>query len=306
MLHRFDLDAAESVTSLALGLDATHAYVLVGITHGAHPDEEALTVASFPLAASGEVSVQPLTLPDPLLAWPGADPLNVGTGDAVALRWPAISQTPGAPLRVAVAARIADGWHPAVITFHEGAAVGTTLVPELAADASPAVAAVDGDGITWLAVGSLHRAEPHLTITASEPARLPDARSPGSVGLAARRGLRGWPLALTWLAASGLVLSAVGAQRKVALPSGAAIYWGGKHLLPPGLLTGGPVLLEAAGFRLVSSGVDALIALLATAMIAALGYHALAGRTRPLAACLVYGALDATLTWLVFGANVFA
>lgn len=306
VLHRLDVGAAESISSLALGLDATHVYILTGAAHGARPDEEALTLVSFPIAAPDAINTGPLALPDPLIVWPDAGPLNVGPDGTASLRWPQLSQGGGTSLHATVAVRTAEGWRPAVIAFRDGAAVEATLAPNLTADTGPAVAAVGGDGATWLVAGALHGGEPRLMVTASHPARLPDARSPGSIGAAARRALPGLSLALAWLAASTLALAAFGPQRTAALPFAAVVYWAAKHLLPPDLLAGGPALLEAAGLRLLSPGADTLIALLTAAAIAALGYRAAAGRIRPLAGWLVYAALDAALTWLVFGANAFA
>ncbi len=65
-LHSFTLAPGESITTLQLGLDDTHVYLIWSTTTAAQPDRERIQVISFPLGSPADGTLSDVRLPGPL------------------------------------------------------------------------------------------------------------------------------------------------------------------------------------------------------------------------------------------------
>jgi hypothetical protein len=298
-LTSIDLSETDTITSLDLGTDASYGYVLVGITSVDRPDAERILLTSFPLSDPTASSTSALTLSSDLVAWSNADaaPFVPAAEDRAALlRWPRFARGPAEQLHAVMAIRTAQGWRPAVVAFDAGHVVAAGIAAEDAVDGGPITAAIDGDSDPVLVWTSLQNTEPHLLAATAD---FHDASPDLSATILA--GMAGLPLAALWLALPTMMLIVASKFPNAALWIASALYAALKLLFPSGLFQRGPALLLALDATSISVPV---VTVLLIALIAAVAYRTGARFSLPLwAGWLIYGATDALLTWLVFGAN---
>jgi hypothetical protein len=311
-LYTFALAPGESIATLQMGLDSTHVYLVWSTTTAARPDMERVQVISFSLGSPTAGTLSEVRLPDhftptsTLAALPHVgriDPVTVPPTHPGALRWPRPTSGQSAALPLAVALRTADGWRPAVVYFQHGNLIGFQVIAPLPADAGPpALLASDDLYAAWTGLDGI---TPHLYTAQTGGKGLVSAPAPH--GHLLRRTLAGAlvgiPLGLLWLVLPLCVVIAAPANTWT-LPFALALYGTAKLLWPAHLFSRLPPLLAAAHFASARSLVE--IAVLLIGLIAT-GVCVLAQRRKypTWRICLIYPLVDAALTWLVFGANVF-
>jgi hypothetical protein len=311
-LYTFTLAPGESITTLQMGLDDTHVYLFWSTATAAQPDTERVQVISFPLGSPAAGTLSEVRLPDhftptgTLTALPHVgriDPVTVPPSHPAALRWP--RPAPGqSALPLAVALRTTDGWRPAVVYFQHGDLIGFQVIAPLPADAGPPALLASGDLLAvWTGLDGI---TPHLYTAQTDGEGLVSAPAPRDhlVRRTLAGALIGIPLGLLWLVLPLCVVIAAPANTWT-LPLSLALYGTAELLWPAPLFSRLPPLLAAAHFASARSLVE--IAVLLIGLIAT-GVCYLAQRhKRPIwQICLIYPLVDAALTWLVFGANVFS
>jgi hypothetical protein len=312
-LHTFTLAPGESIATLQMGLDDTHVYLFWSTTTAAQPDTERVHMISFPVDSPAAGTLSEVRLPDHftpttiLAALPRVgrtDPITVPPTQPAALRWPRPSPGQSAALPLAVALRTADGWRPAVVYFQHGDLTGFQVIAPLPADAGPPALLASGDLVAaWTGLDGI---VPHLYIAQTDGEGLVPAPAPHDHLL--RRtlagALAGIPLGLLWLVLPLCAVVAAPANTWT-LPLTLALYGAAELLWPAHLFSRLPPVLAAAHFTSARSLVE--IAVLLIGLIAT-GVCVLAQqRKRPAwQISLIYPLVDAALTWLVFGANVFS
>jgi hypothetical protein len=315
VLYTFTLAPGESITAFELGLDDAYGYLFWSTTTADQPDIERVRTLVFPLDSSADVTLSDLTLPGhfspsrsiTIMPQVGRiDPLIEIPAHSAALRWPrpAPGQQPVLPL--AVALRTPDGWRPAVVYYRHGEALGFQVVAPLAADAGPPAVLAAPSSDLDLAWTGLDGVMPHLYTASTSGEGLVSATTDQShVILRTVAGaLVGIPLGTLWLALPVcIVLLAPGSTWT--LPLTLTLYGAGKLLWPADLFTRLPPVLADLGASASAGGVIGITMLLIG--LAAGGAWVLARRLdRPVwQTCLVYPLVDAALTWMIFGANVF-
>jgi hypothetical protein len=312
LLHTFTLAPGESITALHMGLDDTHVYLFWGTTTAVQPDTERVQVISFPLGSPAAVMLSELRLPDhftptatlPDLPYVGRiDPVTTPPSHPAWLRWPRPASGQSAALPLAVALRTTDGWQPAVVHFQQGDPIGFQVIAPLPADAGPpALLASDDLLAVWTGLDGI---TPHLYTAQTSGKGLISAPTPHDHLL--RRTLAGAlvgiPLGLLWLVLP-LCVVIVAPENPWTLPLALALYGTAKLLWPAHLFSRLPPALAAAHFTSARSLVEITVLLIG---LISTGACVLAQRRkRPTRQIyLTYLLLDAALTWLVFGANVF-
>ncbi|HML20022.1 MAG TPA: hypothetical protein PKD09_00135 [Aggregatilinea sp.] len=296
-LTSIDLSEMDTITSLDLGTDASYGYVLVGITSADRPDAERVLLLNLPLSDPSAAVTSTLALPSDLAAWNDAALFVPAAEDRAALlRWPRFAQGQSAQLRAVVAIRTVQGWQPVLVAFDAGHVVAAGIAAEDAVDGGPITAAIDGDSDPVLVWTSLQNTEPHLLAAAAD---FHDASPDLSATILA--GMAGLPLAALWLALPTMMLIVASKFPNAALWIASALYAALKLLFPSGLFQCGPALLLALDATSISVPV---VTVLLIALIAASAYRLSVRFSLPLwARWIVYGAADALLTWLAFGAN---
>ncbi len=312
-LHSLVLSPEDSLLAFALGLDRTHGTVIWSITNARQPDIERVFLLTFPLEEPAASQITELQLPEtfaPATRISDSD-LVIGRIDArippegttAALRWP--NPAPGQHdiLPLAVALRMVDGWHPAVIYMRDGRLFGFQIAAQRPADAGPSILGADMSGGLHLAWIGLRDAVPHLYtassgVTTASP-RADDTWLHITAGLVA-----GIPLGLVWLLLpTGLIL--LTSADFWTLPLALTLYGAAKLLWPPTLYMHVSPLLVRAGLGLASPGLAVGAAVLITGLVSSAGLIAIYRPGYPLwRPWAVFVALDMLLTWLVFGANV--
>jgi len=307
----------ESLTSLSIGLDRTHGYVFWSITATGQPDSEQVHVLAFPLNHPAHATASELHLPQRFKPTQNiqADDLVVGRVDGLtsalhplaALRWPHPAAGQHSLLPVAFALRMPDGWHPGVIYYQDGLALGFQIAGQYPADAGPPTLSIDPSGGLHLAWSGLQGVLPHLYtaetgqqgLIAARP-QTPNAASGALAGI-----LVGMPLGLLWVVfPTCLVLLAP--DNVWTLPLAFALYGLAKLVWPPDLFAQISPALAAAGLDRFDPGFAVALGTLGIAAISATLFRLVYPVKWPLwQRWLVYALLDASLTWGVFGANVF-
>ncbi len=310
-LHTFTLAPGESIATLQLGLDDTHVYLIWSTTTAAQPDWERIQVIAFPLGSPADGTLSDVRLPDhftptqslpPMPRVGQIDPVTTSPSHPAALRWPRPAPGQNRVLPLAVALRTRDGWQPAVIYYQHGHQLGFQVIAPRPADAGPLVLLVSGD--IYAAWTGLDGIAPHLYT----------ARLDGLVSASAgqnHRGPRtlagvlvGIPLGLIWLALP-LCIMIFAPANTWTLPLTLALYGAAKLLWPAHLFARLPPLLAAAHFASARSVIEMTVLLIG---LTAAGVCYLAQqRERPAWQIgIIYLSVDAALTWLIFGANLFS
>jgi hypothetical protein len=310
-LYSFALAPGESIATLQIGLDDTHAYVFWSTTTAAQPDTERVRVLTFPLGSPDTVALSEVRLPGhftptgtlPALPQVGRiDTLTAPVSYPATLRWPRPAPGQNAALPLAVALRTNDGWQPAVVYFQHGDLRGFQVIAPLPAGAGPPALLVAGDLVAvWTGLDGI---TPHLYAAQTGG----DSPASGRQHHVWRRtlagALAGIPLGLLWLVLPLCVVIAAPANPWT-LPLTLALYGTAKLVWPAQLFSQLPPLLvgldSTASPRLLVEITVLLIGLIATGVCILIER-----RKRPTWQIgLIYPLLDAALTWLVFGANVF-
>ncbi len=313
LLHTFTLAPGESITTLQMGLDDTHAYLFWSTTTAAQPDTERVQVISFPLGSPAAVTFSEVRLPDhftPTATLPdlpivgGVDPVTMPPSHPAELRWPRPAPGQSAALPLAAALRTADGWRPAVVYFQHGDLIGFQVIAPLPADAGPPVLLASGDLLAaWTGLDGV---TPHLYTAQTDGEGLvpAPARHDHLLRRTLAGALTGIPLGLLWLALP-LCVVIVAPANTWTLPLVLALYGTAKLLWPAHLFSRLPPVLAAAHFASARSLVE--ITVLLIGLISTGVCYLAQRRKRPTwQISLIYPLLDAALTWLVFGANVFS
>jgi hypothetical protein len=310
-LYTITLEPEATLASIALGLDQTHAYLVWGIRYASAPDDEQVHVLHFPLERPDLSTVQPLRLPpafDPrnMSAWGPVAPAAVTGTAPAALRWVDVPPGQYPVLPVALAVQTTRGWRPAVVYFQGGDSLGFQRVADLPADAGPIQAAIDEVGALHVAwTGLVDDTTPHLyTSRYNREGLLVMAAEPPGTRRALVNALVWLPAALVWLIVPTCIVLLT-PRNHLTLPLAAAVYGGVKLLWPVDLFATYPPLLASLGGHSSAPGIVCGLTLLLIALVGSGAASLVALRKRPAwQVWLVYGLLDAVLTWLVFGANM--
>lgn len=169
-LGTWRLGSDESVRTFALGADATHGYLLLGIMDAHTPHHERVTVLSFPLHAPEHVRRIPLrlaahpTAPRPLTLGASTVPeaeMRFPTNDAESapLRWPRPGVGGKDFFAVAVAVWREERWQASIVYFRAGEPLGYEVLNAPPADAAPPTLALRPDGAPILSWGGLVHGE---------------------------------------------------------------------------------------------------------------------------------------------------
>ena len=168
-LGTWTLAPSESVRTFALGVDATHSYLLLGEMDASAPHHERVTVLSFPLDAPERAQRIPLTLaarPTPKSALPlgtytvpQAETLPTDAVDAAPLRWPRPATGARDFFALALAVWREGRWQPALVYFQNGEPRGYEVLSGPPADAAPPTLALRPDSAPVLSWAGLVRGE---------------------------------------------------------------------------------------------------------------------------------------------------
>jgi hypothetical protein len=318
LLHAFALTPGESIMAFKMGLDDTHGYLVWSTTTAAQPDVEHVRVLAFLLDSPADVTLSELALPDRFtpsglnmttLPVGQIDPLTETPSQPADLRWPRPAPGQHAVLPLAVALRTPEGWRPAVVYYRHGEALGFQIVAPLPADAGPPGLLADPSGDLVLAWTGLNNMTPHRYTAHTGGKGLVSASvDPNRAALQTLAGaLAGIPLGLLWLVLP-VCLVLLAPANTWTLPLTLAVYGAGKLIWPATLFTRLPPLLAATGIERQASAHWVVGSTVLLIGLAAGGAWYLAWRLkRPYwQNGLVYPLVDAALTWVIFGANVFS
>lgn len=318
LLTTFTLAPGQSLAAFQMGLDETHGYIFWSIATAESPAVEQVWALTFPLDAPAEVVIAELALPGrftpsrrdvtALHIGPMAS-LTTPPTQSAPLRWLRPASGQPAILPVAVALCTPDGWRPAIIYYRHGETLGFQVVAPLPANAGPSTLHTDLTGNLILAWSGLAGMTPHLYTAYTSGKGLVHVPAPSdrAVTRTFAGALAGLPLGLLWLVLPVWIVR-VAPMNTWTLPLVLAVYSTGKLIWPTTLFTRLPPLLAATGLEQqiaanwIVGGVVLLIGFTAG------GAWLLAGRLkRPDGQTgLVYPLVDALLTWIIFGANVFS
>lgn len=173
-LHTFSTQPGESIVAFALGLDDTHGYVAWSITNAAQPDVETVFVLPFSLGLLSANTPIELRVPSKVRDDAVDSPygrlyrLAPDTAPFAALRWPVIASSQHSISPLVVAARLDDGWRPAVVYFQAGRLLGFQVIASHPANAGPPALAFDAEGKLYVAWPGLRRTATILHVASSK------------------------------------------------------------------------------------------------------------------------------------------